>query len=339
VRGLGRTGITCARQESNETRRKEKAMGAEPLAYFNDQFVPVSQANVGVMTHALHYGTSVFEGIRGNWNAEEGKTFIFRPREHYERFLDGCKMLRINMPYTAEELVLLTVELVERGSLKEDLYIRPLGFKGGQKIANLKLHEVEDSFVLVAIPFGQYLDATALRCVTASWRRIDETMIPPRVKIGGLYVNSILAKTDAILAGYEEAILLNQDGHVAEGSGENLFLVKSGRLITSPLYSNVLNGITRDCVFQLAQKELNITVEERPIGRAELYFADEVFLTGTAAHLTPVGELDNRKIGDGEPGPVAKALQQIYFQAIRGHSPKYRHWCVEAVPARLAPTG
>jgi branched-chain amino acid aminotransferase len=174
------------------------------------------------------------------------------------------------------------------------------------------------------------------RCMTSAWRRIDENQIPPRVKIAGLYVNSILAKTDAVLAGYDEAILLNQDGHVSEGSGENLFIVKGGAIATPPMYNNILGGITRDCVMQLARNELGVETVERPMGRSELYLADEVFLTGTAAHITPVGEIDNRKIGNGSVGPVTKRLQDVYFQVIRGASPKYLHWCVPAVPARLA---
>lgn len=311
-------------------------MAPTPLAYFQGKFVPATEARVGVMTHALHYGTAIFEGIRGNWNPEEGKTFIFRPREHYERFLQGCRILRMNIPYSADDLVRLTVELIERSEFREDLYIRPLAFKSAQRVANLKLHELEDDFVLLAVPFGAYLDAQVIRCCVSPWRRIDDTMIPPRVKISGLYVNSILAKTDAVLAGFDEAILLNADGHVAEGSGENLFLVKGGVLHTPPLTENLLPGITRECVIHLAREELGLEVVERPIDRSELYLADELFLTGTAAHITPVGEVDHRPVGDGQPGPVTRSLQSLYFDIIRGRNPKYRHWCVPAVPARLA---
>ena len=312
-------------------------MDPKPLAYFRGKFVPLEDAKVGVMTHALHYGTAVFEGIRGNWNEEEGKTFIFRPREHFVRFLEGCKILRISLPVDADELVRLTVEMVERSGYKEDIYIRPLAYKSAERVANLKLHELEDDFALMAIPFGRYIDVETARCITSAWRRMDETMIPPRVKISGLYVNSILAKTDAVLAGFDEAIMLNNDGSVAEGTGENLFMVKNGAIITPPLYSNILGGITRDSVIQLAANELGISVTERPIGRGELYLADELFLTGTAAHLTPVSELDNRTIGDGRAGPITRSLQGTYFDVIRGRHPKYRHWCVEAVPTRLAP--
>ena len=311
-------------------------MAPTPLAYFRGEFVPLEDAKVNVMTHALHYGTAVFEGMRGNWNEEEGRTFIFRPREHFVRLLDGCKILRMSLPVDADELTRLSVELVERSGYREDLYIRPLAYKSAERVANLKLHELECDFTLMAIPFGRYIDVETARCTTAAWRRMQETMIPPRVKISGLYVNSILAKTDAVLAGFDEAILLNDDGTVAEGTGENLFMVKNGALITPPIYSNILGGITRDSVIQIAANELGISVVERPIGRAELYLADEIFFSGTAAHLTPVGELDNRAIADGKAGPVTKSLQNIYFGVIRGRNPKYRHWCAEAVPSRLA---
>ena len=305
---------------------------AEPMAYFQGGIVPAAEAKVPIMTHALHYGTAIFEGIRGNWNKEQEITFIFRPREHFVRFLDGCKMLRMSLPVSEDDLVDITTQVVQAGGFREDLYIRPLAFKSAARVANLKLHELEDDFTVIATPFGRYIDTLVARCITSSWRRIDETMIPPRVKISGLYVNSILAKTDAVMAGYDEAILLNQDGHVSEGTGENIFLVKGNRLITPPLYSNILNGITRDTVIEVAQNELNITVEERPIGRGELYLADEIFLTGTAAHLTAVGELDNRSIGTGDVGPITQVLQTKYHDIISGRDPKYLHWCVPVTP-------
>jgi branched-chain amino acid aminotransferase len=312
------------------------AITPTPLAYFGGKFVPVTEAKVGVMTHALHYGTAVFEGIRGNWNADEGKTFIFRPREHYVRLLDGAKVLRMKLPVNADQLTRITVELVERLGYRGDLYIRPIAFKSSQLVANLKLHEVDDDFTVIAVPFGRYLDNPVLRCTTSSWRRIDETMIPPRVKLAGLYINSILAKTDAVLAGFDEAILLNYDGFVSEGSGENLFLVKNGEVITPPLYNGILPGITRDTVMEVLRKEFGVTVHERPIGRAELYLADEVFLTGTAAHISPVGELDHRAIGEGGIGPVTKKVMEFYMDLIRGKHAKYRNWCVAAVPAAMA---
>ena len=311
-------------------------MAHTTLAYFGGNIIPVSEAKIGIMTHALHYGTAAFEGIRANWNEEEGKAFIFRPRDHFVRLLDGAKVLRMNLGMTVDEMTRALVELVEASDYKGDMYLRPIAWKSSQVVANLKLHEIADDFAIIAVPFGSYLEASVLRCITSSWRRIDETMIPPRVKLSALYVNSILAKTDAVLAGYDEAILLNSAGYVSEGSGENLFVVKNGELITPPLSDGILPGITRQTTIQIAHDDLHLRVVERSLGRAELYLADEVFLTGTAAHLTAVGELDNRKIADGAVGPITKELQDVYFQVIRGKVPKYRNWCVTAVPAGAA---
>ena len=297
-------------------------------AFMNGEFLPLAEAKVGVMTHALHYGTSVFEGIRGNWNPEEEKMFIFQPREHYRRFLQGCKVLRMSLPYTAEELSRITVELVERSGYQQDIYIRPLAFKGTERVAVLKLQDLEDSLVIFTIPFGAYMDLeAAANCCTSSWRRIEDTMIPPSSKIGGLYVNSVLAKTEATLAGFDEAILLTQEGYVSEGTGENIFMVMDGKLVTPSTSDNILAGITRNAVIQLARNELGLETVERKVRRSELYAADECFLTGTAAHLTPVGHIDNYKIGSGDIGPVTRELQSLYFDVIRGRISKYLHWC------------
>ena len=304
--------------------------------FFRGQYVPVREANVNVMTHALHYGTGVFEGIRGNWNAEQGAINIFRMREHYERLLDGCKILMLDIPYSADDLCDITVELVERNRHNTDIYIRPLAYKSEELVANLKLQDLASDFTLITVPFGNYLGSDRLRCCTSSWRRVDDPMIPARIKACGIYVNSILAKTEATLSGFDEAILLNHDGHVSEGSGENIFMVKNGRLYTPALEDNVLGGITRDTVMQLAKSELEIDVDMRTIDRSELYLADEVFLTGTAAHLTPVVELDSRPIGDGQPGPISKEIQRMYFDIVVGNNAKYRHWCTRVTP-RLVP--
>lgn len=305
---------------------------AELYAFFKGEFVPLKDAKVSVMTHALHYGTGVFEGIRGNWNQEKGAVYIFRLREHYQRLLRGCRLLMLDIPYSAEELCNITVELVERNGHQQDIYIRPLAYKSAELVANLKLQEIASDFTLITVPFGSYLGSDVLRCCTSSWRRVDDPMIPARFKISGIYVNSILAKTEATLAGFDEAILLNQDGHVCEGSGENIFMVFDGRLFTPPLEENVLPGITRDTIVQLAQHELGLEVVERNIDRSELYMADEFFLTGTAAHLTPVVQLDNRPIADGTPGPITARLQKMYFDIVVGRNPKYLHWCTPAVP-------
>ncbi len=300
----------------------------EPVVYFRGQFAPMDQARVSVTTHALHYGTAVFEGIRGNWNADKGKMFVFRMREHYERFLQGCRIMMLDIPYDVEELCDITVEAIVRCGYSEDVYIRPLAYKSQELVANLRLQDLESDFTLIIVPFGSYIETDgAIRCCTSSWRRIDDLAIPPRVKIAGHYVNSVLAKTEATLAGFDEAVMMNPDGTVSEGTGESLFLASGGRLYTPPVGDNNLTGITRDSAMRLAHDELGLDVSERHIRRSELYLADEVFLTGTAAHITPVGQLDNRPIGAGGVGPITEELRGLYATAIRGNNDKYMEWC------------
>ena len=302
----------------------------EALAFFRGKVVPLSEAKVSVMTHALHYGTAVFEGIRSNWNEAQGKLFLFRMREHYNRLIQGCRIMMMDIPYDADDLCRITVELLQSCGYRQDLYVRPIVYKSAEMVANLMLQELESDFALMTVPFGSYIKAEgAIRCCTSSWRRIDDTIIPPRVKISGHYVNSILAKTEATVTGFDEAIMLNQDGNVSEGTGENLFLVSDGALHTPPVAQNNLTGITRDSATKLAENELGMEVVERIIRRSELYLADEVFLTGTAAHITPVGSLDSRPIGDGKVGPVATKIRDLYLDVIRGDNPKYMQWCTE----------
>jgi branched-chain amino acid aminotransferase len=309
-------------------------MSPEPYAFLGGKQIPLAEAKVGIMTHALHYGTAVFEGVRGNWNEEHGKMYVFRLKEHYERLLRGSNILRIELPYTVDDLIQITIDLLERNGYREDVYIRPLAFKSQELVANLKLHELESDFTLIVVPFGAYIENDgAIRCQTSSWRRPDDTMMPTGVKLSGLYTTSILAKTEAVMAGYDEAILLNHDGTVSEGTGENLFMVRDGVIYTPSETDNCLLGITRACVMELARKEFGIELIERRIHRSELYLADEVFLTGTAAHLTAVGELDNRKIGSGNMGPVAQKLQDMYFDIVVGKNPDYMHWLTDVTPS------
>lgn len=308
-------------------------MSPEPYAFLGGKQIPLAEAKVGIMTHALHYGTAVFEGIRGNWNKEHGVMYVFRLREHYERLLRGSSILKIELPYSVDDLIDITTDLVERNGYREDVYIRPLAFKSAQLVANLKLHELESDFTLIVVPFGAYIENDgAIRCQTSSWRRPDDTMMPTGVKLAGLYTTGILAKTEAVMAGYDEAIVLNHDGTVSEGTGENLFLVRDGVLHTPSETDNCLLGITRESVITLAREEFGLKVVERRMHRSELYLADEVFLTGTAAHLTAVGELDNRKIGSGEMGPITQKLQEMYFDIVVGNNPKYMHWCHAVTP-------
>jgi len=307
-------------------------MAKEAKAFLNGQKVSLKDAKVGIMTHALHYGTAVFEGIRGNWNESKEKMIIFRLKEHYDRLLRGSNILKMNLGYTSQEMCDITVDLVKSNGYKEDVYIRPLAYKSQELIANLKLHELEDDLSIIVIPFGAYIDNTKpIKCQTSSWRRPEDTMMPTGVKLAGLYTTSILAKTEAVSAGYDEAILLNNDGTVSEGSGENLFMVQNDEIITPSETDNCLLGITRNTIIQIAKNELNIDIKERRIHRSELYLSDEIFLTGTAAHVTSVGSLDNRTIGSGKVGQITKTLQDIYFSVVSGkiEDKKYKSWLTE----------
>jgi branched-chain amino acid aminotransferase len=301
-----------------------------PYAFFRKQFMPLGEAKIGILTHALHYGTACFEGIRGNWNEEQKQLFLFRVKDHYERLLKNCRILKISLPYSVDELCKFTTDLVEKSGYREDVYIRPLAYKSSE-VVGVRLHDLEDDFLIIVVTLAAYLNADAgVRCCTSSWRRVDDTMIPARGKITGIYVNSALAKTEANERGFDEAILLNHDGHVSEGSGENIFFVLDGKLVTPPSSDNILLGVTRDTVIQLARNELGIETVETSVDRTELYLADEVFFTGTAAHVSPVLEIDNRPVGNGKIGKVTKELQRLYFDVIKGKNPKYLHWCTPA---------
>ena len=295
-------------------------------AYFQKQFIPLEEAKVGIMTHALHYGTAIFEGIRGNWNSEQGQTYIFRLREHLERLEKGCRVLHITLPHSIQELCALTVELVAKCGFQEDVYIRPVAYTSSQAMG-VRLHDLDHDFFILVIPWGPYLDVDKARCCVSSWHRPEDNVIPPQIKAAGIYINNALAKTEAQKNGFDEAIMLAPDGHVSEGSGENIFLIIDGKLVTPAVTNNILMGITRNTIIELAQKELGIETVHRSIDRSELYTADECFFTGTAAHVTPVAEIDHRTIGNGEIGEVTAKLQEIYARVIRGDHPKYMHWC------------
>lgn len=298
-----------------------------PYAFFNKKFMPLSEAKIGILTHAFHYGTGCFEGIRGNWNSKQQQLYIFRLEDHYRRMFNGCRILKIKLPYTLNDLTRLTVQLVEKSGLHEDVYIRPVAYKSSQSIG-VRLHDLEDDLLIIVTTLPAYLDTDkGVRCGVSSWRRVDDTMIPARGKITGIYVNSALARTEAWEAGFDEAILLTHDGHVSEGSGENIFLVINGKLITPPSSDNILMGITRDTVIKLARNELGLETEERSIDRSELYSAEECFFTGTAAHITPITEIDHRPVGTGKIGKITQKLQNIYFEVIQGGNRKYSAWC------------
>ena len=292
-------------------------------AYFHKQFVPLSEVKIEVMTNFIHYGTAAFEGIRGNWNSAQKQIYLFRLEEHYKRLQNGCRLLKIDPSHTIDGLCQITIELVEKCGFQEDIYIRPLAYKSSEALG-VRLHNLDSDFLVFAIPWGPYLDVDKARCGVSSWRRPDEN---PRAKITGFYVNNALAKTEAIENDFDEAIILTSEGHVSEGSGENIFLVIDGKLVTPASYDNFLMGITRNTVIELAQNELGIETIERHIDRNELYTAEECFFTGTAAHITPIAEIDHRKIADGEIGNITGKLQKIYSDVIRGNNPKYLNWC------------
>ena len=300
-------------------------MNAKTL-FMNGEYIPAEQGVISVRTHAFAYGTGCFEGIRGYWNEETQQVYLFRLREHYERLLRSCKILRINLPYTIDELIEMSTELVRRNGQKQDVYLRPVAYKSDE-IIGVRLHDTHDDYILTSEPMGNYVEIGGLRCGVSAWRRIDDNALPARAKITGSYVNAAFAKTEAIQNGFDEAILLTHEGHVSEGSAENIFLFINNELVTPSVTENILLGVTRDTIIKVAQNDLGLTVRERPIDRTELYVADEIFLCGTGAQIAPVVEVDHNPVGTGEVGPIGQQLQDLYFDIVRGRNAKYSEWC------------
>jgi branched-chain amino acid aminotransferase len=298
----------------------------ELWAFFRGEFVPLHDANINVMTHGFNYGTAVFEGIRAYWNADEEQLFALELVPHYERIRASAHLLMMEVRQSAQELADITVELLRRDGLREDVYIRPIVYKSSETIG-VRLHNLDADITIFGVPFGQYIDTEGgIRAQVSSWRRTDDNAIPARGKITGAYVNGALAKSEAQLNGFDEAIVLTADGHVSEGSAENLFIVKGGALITPAVTDNILEGITRRRLIAIARDDMGLEVRERSIDRTELYSADEVFLCGTGAQISPVIEIDRRTIGSGRPGPISRELSRTYFDAVRGRLPAYRDW-------------
>jgi branched-chain amino acid aminotransferase len=298
----------------------------ELWAFFRGEFVPLRDANINVMTHGFNYGTAVFEGIRAYWNADEEQLFGLELVPHYERIRSSARLLMMEVRQSPEELAEITVELLRRDGLREDVYLRPIVYKSSETIG-VRLHNLDADITIFGVPFGQYIDTEGgIRAQISTWRRTDDNAIPARGKITGAYVNGALAKSEAQLNGFDEAIILNHDGHVSEGSAENLFIVKNGAVITPAATDNILEGITRRRLIEMARTDLGAEVRERSIDRTELYAADEVFLCGTGAQISPVIEIDRRTIGNGRPGPITRELSRAYFDAVRGRLPAYRDW-------------
>jgi branched-chain amino acid aminotransferase len=297
------------------------------FAFFKGEIRPIEEARISVMTHAFNYGTGCFEGIRAYWNDEEKQLFVFRLAEHYRRLLRSCRILLISLPYSAEELSRITVDLLRREGWREDAYIRPVAYKATEAVG-VRLHNLQDDITVFSTRLDKYIPShEGARAMVSSWQRVSDNAIPARAKITGSYINSAFIKTEASLAGRDEAIVLNSEGHVAEGSAENLFLVAGGKLVTSLTTDDILEGITRSTVMQLAHEQLGVESVERHIDRSELYLADEAFFCGTGAEIEPIVEIDNRPVGSGKPGPIVSKIRGLYFDAVRGKLPQYRCWC------------
>lgn len=296
------------------------------LAFYQGEFVKEDDIKISVRSKAFNYGLGCFEGIRAYWNEEKGQLYVFRMREHYERLLQSCKALYINIPFTVEELCNATVELLKRNNFRTTVYIRPVAYKDSSKLAPT-LYDDEDKLVIYCQPLNKFMDKEAFRVCVSSWRRISDNMIPARTKPTGGYLNSALASMEAVRNGYDEAIFLTDDGKVCEGPGENIFIFKNGKVVTPPASDNILEGITRDMVIRIARDELKLPVEERSISRTELYSADEVFFSGTAMEVAPVVEVDKRVVSDGKPGEVALKIKDLLMNAACGNNEKYLHMC------------
>jgi len=295
-------------------------------AYFQGKIVPYSEAKVGVLTHALNYGTAAFGGVRAYWNEDKKQLYIFRANAHYRRFLNSAKLLCMDLDQTPESLTQLTVDLLRIDGYHQDIYIRPLAYKS-DAIIGVKLHGLNHELSICALPFDKYLaDDTNAHVTISSWRRVDDNIIPARGKISGAYANSAFIKTDAVRAGFDEALVLTQEGHISEGSAMNFFMLRDGLLITPPVTENILEGISRRSVIELAREELKLNVVERPVDRTEVYLCDELFLTGTAAQITAVTRVDFRPVGDGKMGPITGHLYQLYQDILRGKVAKYEQW-------------
>jgi branched-chain amino acid aminotransferase len=303
----------------------------DAIAYFEGQFVPLRDAKVSIMTHAFMYGTATFEGIRAYWNADQGKLYGLKIREHVERIRQSCRILLMQDVPSVDELTGLIVETIRRNDFREDAYVRPSFYKSTKAIG-VRLHHLENELYIIAIPFGSYVDTEAgIRVMTSTWRRNADEALPARGKIVGGYVNMAFQKSEAEMNGYDEAVVLTADGHVNEASAANVFVIRDGVALTPPVNDDLLEGVTRLAMIELLENE-KIPVEVRSIDRSELYVADEMFLCGTGVQISPVIEIDHRPIGSGAIGPISSLVKERYFDAVRGRLPEYSHWLTEITP-------
>ncbi len=298
-------------------------------AFFEGKIIPLSEAKISIATHGFLYGTAVFGGMRAYWNEEKKRLFVFRPYDHFHRLLNSGKMMAMDIQYDEESLTQLTLDVLRADNWKEDIYLRPTIYKADLGIG-VKLHDLKDEFCMFVMKFEKYIKNDTNAHVTfSSWRRIDDNAIPARGKVSGAYANSALIKTDANRAGFDEAIVLDQNGHVSEGSAMNIFMVRDGALVTPPVTDNILEGITRRSIIELACNELGIEVVERSIDRTEVFIAEEMFMTGTAAQVVAVTRIDHRPVGAGLMGPVTIKLRSLFDDVVRAKLPKYQNWTLE----------
>ncbi len=313
----------------HERRGETASLGSEipetGWAYQDGVFKRLADAHVSLATHALNYGTGVFEGIRAYWNAGQEQLYVFRLREHFDRMRGNCRILRIELPGDSAMLADVTLELLRRNEFRTDVYVRPLAYKAARSI-KVALHDLRSGFGMFAFPIGAYLPTSGLAARTATWRRTADDSIPARGKLTGAYINTALAVDEAHDANADESIFLTRDGHVSEGGSANLFMVRDGQLITPSVSDDILEGITRDVVITIAREELGLTVRERPIDRTELFIADEVFFCGTGAQVAPCVKVDGRVIGDGAIGAIARRIGDVYFAIARGDDPRHAEW-------------
>ena len=303
-------------------------------AFFEGQFVPFADAKVSVGTHALQYGTGAFAGIRGYLDADGETINIFRLPEHAARLLNSAKLLRATLPYTRETLARTIVDLVEKNAPTGDVYIRPFVYKSSVQLTP-RLNGLDNELAIYMLQLGDYLDTSSgVKAAVSSWQRLPDNAVPGRGKLSGGYINSALAKDEAEEKGADEAILLDGHGHVAEGSGCNLFLVRDGALVTAPITGDILEGITRRTMMQFARDE-GIPIEERDIDRSELYIVDEAFFCGTGVQIAPITSIDGRPVGDGIPGPITLKIREMFFDTVRGRNPDYAHFLTK-VGAKVA---
>ncbi len=295
-------------------------------AFFKGNFVPLEEANVNIMNNAFMYGTAVFEGVRGYWNERKEEMYVFRLREHFERMNDSMKIMHMELKYSVDEMCDIVIELLRRNAPRVDTYIRPSAYKAGQKVGP-SLEGSPTDFCVFTVAFGDYFHGSpGLNVQISSWRRVEDNAIPARAKIVGAYANTALAKTDALLSGFDECIVLSENGHVSEGSAMNLFMVKRGQLITTPSTENILEGITRSSIMEFAEAEFGLKAVCRQIDRSELYIADELFFCGTGAQIAPIISVDKRRVGSGVTGPVTEKVRDLYISICRGEEPKYNKW-------------